>query len=140
MKGIFFCEFVEMVEETQSPELMDSIILESELATEGAYTAGGNYDYRELLQLFSKLSDKTGLSDEELMHRFGEYLFERLCVNYPEFFEGSATTFSFLSKIEDHIHTEVCKIYPDSEMARFETHEPDEHTLVMTREPAEAVI
>ena len=132
MKGLFFSEFVEMVENLFSPELADAIIEESTLPSGGVYTAGGNYDYKELLQLVDKLNEKTGIPWEKLMHDFGDHLFERLSLNYPEFLEGSTTAFDFLCKIEDHIHTEIRKIYPDSEMATFDTCQPDRHSLVMT--------
>ena len=132
MKGLFFSEFVEMVENVFSPELADAIIEESTLPSGGVYTAGGNYDYKELLQLVDKLSEKTGIPLEKLIHDFGDHLFERLSLNYPEFVEGSTTAFDFLCKIEDHIHTEIRKIYPDSEMATFDTCQPDRHSLVMT--------
>ena len=110
MKGIFFCEFLEMVEDTFSPALADAIIADSALAADGAYTAGGLYDYRELLRLVDRLSAQTGIGDEELMVRFGNHLFPVLADRYPEFFRGGATAFQFLSAIEDHIHAEVLKI------------------------------
>ena len=132
MKGIFFCEFLEMVEDTFSPALADAIIADSALAADGAYTAGGLYDYRELLRLVDGLSARTGIGDEELMVRFGNHLFPVLADRYPEFFKGGATAFQFLGAIEDHIHAEVLKIYPDSEMATFETRQSDPATLLMT--------
>ncbi len=45
-KGIFFCEFLEMVEGTFSPALADAIIADSALAADGAYTAGGRPETR----------------------------------------------------------------------------------------------
>jgi hypothetical protein len=132
MKGIFFCEFVEMAEKTFSPELVDSIIGESTLSSDGAYTAGATYDYRELLQLVDKLSEKTGIDIDDLLIAFGNQLFEQLYANYSGFFEGSTTTFDFLGKLQNCIHSEVHKIYPDSELATFETHQPDPQTLQMT--------
>lgn len=132
MQGIFFFEFVEMVESAFSIEMAGSILDESVLASKGVYTAGGTYDHQELLQLVDKLSEKTGIRVEELMNSFGNYLFERLSARYPDFFEGSATAFDFLSSIEDHIHTEVRKIYPASELATFNTVRPDSETLLMT--------
>lgn len=132
MQGIFFFEFVEMVEGTFSIEIANLIVEESVLPSGGVYTAGGTYDHRELLQLVDKLSEKTGTGVEELMRSFGSYLFERLSLRYPDFLKGSATAFDFLSRIEEHIHTEVRKLYPASELATFDTVKPDSDTLLMT--------
>ena len=41
-------------------------------------------------------------------------------------------TFDFLSQIEEHVHTEVRKLYPDAELPVFETVRLDEDTLEMT--------
>ncbi len=131
MKGIFFCEFVEMVETDFSTELANIIIEESSLGSGGSYTSGGNYDYQELSRLVDKLSEKTGIDIEDLMIGFGSHLFERLHSHYSSFFEGSATTFDFLGKLQDHIHSEVHKIYPDSELATFDAHQPDPETMCM---------
>lgn len=132
MQGIFFFEFVEMVESMFSIEMAGLILDESLLPSKGIYTAGGIYDHRELLHLVDKLSEKTAIPVEELMNSFGNYLFERLSLRYPNFFEGSASAFDFLSAIEDHIHTEVRKIYPESELATFDTVRPDAETLLLT--------
>jgi hypothetical protein len=132
MQGIFFSELVEMVESMFSPEMADAMLDESALQSQGIYTAGGTYDHQELLHLVDKLSEKTDIQVEDLMNSFGNYLFERLSLRYPEFLEGSTNAFEFLSRIEDHIHTEVRKIYPESELATFNTHQTDSNTLLMT--------
>jgi hypothetical protein len=41
-------------------------------------------------------------------------------------------TFDFLSRIEDHVHAEVRKLYPDAELPTFETRLSDSGTLEMT--------
>ena len=132
MQGIFFSELVEMVENIFSPQVADAMLDESALQSKGIYTSGGSYDHRELLHLVDKLSEKTDIEVEDLLTSFGNYLFERLSVRYPEFLEGSGNAFEFLSRIQDHIHTEVRKIYPESELATFDTRQPDPDTMLMT--------
>ena len=131
MKGIIFSEFVEMVEDSFSPEIADEIISESELASGGAYTSVGNYDYREMLALITKLSEKTGIAVEELVIQFGAYMFRRFYELYPEFFQGSSTAFDFLASIEEHVHVEVLNLYPDAELPSFDISRPGPETLVM---------
>jgi hypothetical protein len=120
MKGIVFTEFLEMVESKFSPELADSIIERAELPSEGAYTTVGTYNHSEMIKLVSCLSQETGISTAELMQAFGLYMFERFYVLFPQYFSGIGSSFDFLGRIEDYIHVEVRKLYPDAELPTFE--------------------
>lgn len=131
MKGIVFSEFIEMVEGCFSPEVADEIIVSSNLPSGGMYTAVGTYDHGEMLELVAQLSDKTGQPVAELVKTFGTYLFGRFHSLYPAFFEGVTGTFDFLSRIEEHVHAEVRKLYPDAELPTFETRYTDEGSLEM---------
>jgi hypothetical protein len=131
MKGVVFSEFVEMVEDVYSPELADEIIEESRLPSGGAYTAVGTYDHAEMLTLIAKLSEKTGAPEPRLVKDFGSFLFGRFVALYPSFFEGVDGTFAFLARIEDHVHSEVRKLYHDAELPTFITHQPGPDALVM---------
>ena len=131
MKGIVFCEFVEMMEQEFSVELADEIISATTLDSGGAYTTVGTYDHREMLALIHGLSEKTGTSVPDLIQAFGHYLFGRFVVLYPKFFEAVDGAFSFLDRIEEHVHVEVLKLYPDAELPTFETSRPDDDTMIM---------
>jgi len=131
MKGIVFCEFVEMVEQAFSADLADEIISSAELASGGAYTTVGTYDYHEMLVLVTRLSERTGTPVPELVKAFGHYLFGRFVELYPVFFEGVDGSFSFLSRIEEHVHVEVKKLYPDAELPTFDTYYLDDDTMSM---------
>ena len=67
MKGIVFCEFVEMMEAEFSAEMADEIISSTELESGGAYTAVGTYDHNEMLALVTQLSEKTGAPVPDLV-------------------------------------------------------------------------
>jgi hypothetical protein len=120
MKGIVFTEFLEMVESKFSPELADSIIEGTELPSGGAYTTVGTYDHSEMIKLVTCLSNETGIGPAELMQSFGLYLFERFYVLFPQYFKGINSSFHFLEQIEDYIHVEVRKLYPEAELPSFE--------------------
>jgi hypothetical protein len=120
MKGIVFTEFLEMVESKFSPELADSIIEAAELPSGGAYTTVGTYDHGEMIKLVSCLSKETGASTAELMRSFGIYMFGRFYVLFPQYFAGIDSSFRFLELIEDYIHVEVRKLYPEAELPSFE--------------------
>ena len=125
MKGIVFTEFIEMVEDVFSPDMADQIINDSNLYSDGAYTAVGTYDHHEMLTMVTRLSELTSMSVPDLVQTFGKHLLQRFTVLYPEFF-------SFLDTIENHVHVEVLKLYPDAELPKFNVHHPDSKSLVMT--------
>lgn len=120
MKGIVFTEFLEMVESKFSSELADSIIEGAELPSGGAYTTVGTYDHGEMIKLVSCLSEETGISTADLMRSFGLYLFERFYVLFPQYFNGIDSSFRFLEKIDNYIHVEVRKLYPEAELPSFD--------------------
>jgi hypothetical protein len=119
MKGIVFSEFLEMVEEKFSPEMADAIIMASDLPSGGAYTSVGTYHHSEIVQLVQKLSDSSTIPVADLLNAFGRHLFERFLVLYPQLTEGFDNSFDFLRHLEDHIHREVQKLYPDADLPHF---------------------
>lgn len=121
MKGIVFSEFIEMVEDVFSPEVADKIIDDAELPSGGAYTSVGTYDHVELVELVGRLSRETDVPVAGLVRAFGTHLAGRFSSLYPVFFEGVDDVFEFLETIEDHVHVEVRKLYPDAELPTFDT-------------------
>jgi len=119
MKGIVFTEFLEMVEQTFSPELADRLLDQTELSSGGAYTAVGTYSHQELVALVTQLSEFTQMSVSALIQAFGEHLFGRFALGYPHFFANIHNATDFLVSIENVIHVEVHKLYPDAELPRF---------------------
>ena len=120
MKGVVFTEFLEMVEATFGLTVLDQIIQGSSLSTGAVYTGVGTYDHRELLQLVTQLSSVTNMPVPDLVRAFGRHLFGRFAQGYSQFFQGIHSTFDFVSTIENHIHVEVRKLYPDAELPSFE--------------------
>lgn len=132
MKGVVFTEFLEMVEARFSAEMVESLIDACPLASGGAYTAIGTYDHRELVALVVALSEKTGAPTPALVHAFGRHLLQRFTVGHPGFFTVASDTFDFLERVEDYVHIEVRKLYPDAELPSFECRRPgpDEFEMV----------
>ena len=132
MKGIVFTEFIEMVEHKFSASVANRLLDESDLPSGGAYTAVGTYDHQELVSMVVKLSEISGLPVPILLKAFGNYLFGRFFVLYPALFEGVTSAQDFLARIENIVHAEVLKLYPDAELPHFEIVRPDSNTLIMT--------
>ncbi len=131
MKGIVFTEFIEMVEETYSPEIADAMISSSTLESAGAYTSVGTYDHKEMVQLVTHLSGITGTDAALLLKTYGQHLFKRFKIGFPAFFEGIDSAFEMMKTIDNHIHVEVRKLYPDAELPTFDYTEPNENQLIL---------
>jgi len=132
MKGIVFTEFIEMVEQKFSRETADRMLDECQLASGGAYTAVGTYDHGEMATMVLKLSELSGLPASVLIKAFGYHLFERFVLLYPGFFLGITSAMDFLARIEDIIHAEVRKLYPDAELPRFDVARAEGGALMLT--------
>ena len=131
MKGIVFTEFLEMVESQFGLETVDTIIENSNLPSEGAYTAVGTYEFSEMLQLVTQLSATTNMPANDLLYAFGLYLFESLLKAHPEVVSSYKNPIGLLYSIENHIHVHVKKLYPDAELPTFKILEKTEHSLTM---------
>jgi len=132
MKGMVFTEFLEMVEEKFSPEMAERIIESAELESGGAYTTVGTYDHHEMIALVTCLSRETGTAASVLIRAFGEHLFERFQHLFPNYFEGVSSAFDFLRQVNDYIHIEVRKLYPEAELPTFACETPRPDQLSMT--------
>jgi hypothetical protein len=131
VKGIIFREFLDLVEDKFGLETVDEIIQKSDLKSEGAYTTTGTYDFSEMLQLITNLSEKTSISVDDLLLIYGEHLFGVFKKKYPEMINAYRDPIELLSSIENHIHVEVIKLYPDAELPTFSILEKTSDTLVM---------
>lgn len=132
MKGIVFSEFIEMVESKFSLETADTIIESSKLPSDGAYTSVGTYDHTELLTLVTSLAEETRLPVDQLVRTFGSHLAGRFLELYPSFFKSTTGLFDFLNTVDQHIHVEVKKLYPEAELPLFDTEGLDKNKMKMT--------
>lgn len=131
MKGVVFTEFFDMVEHSFSPELAERIIDLAELPNEGAYTSVGTYDSAEMVRLVTALSSETGTAVPDLLFAFGRYLLGRFAEEHGDYFSEAGSVFRLLEGIEDKIHRDVRKLYPDAELPRFDCHVPSDDRLVL---------
>ncbi|MEO9502446.1 MAG: heme NO-binding domain-containing protein [Nonlabens ulvanivorans] len=139
MKGIVFTEFLDLVEEKFGLGMVDQIIEQSELPSNGVYTSIGTYSFAEMLQLIQNLSSNTGLSIDQLLLAYGEHFFNVIENSYPGLLATYKDPIEMLSSIENHIHIEVRKIYPDAELPTFEVLEKSDQHLVMIYKSSRAM-
>jgi hypothetical protein len=131
MKGIVFTEFLDLVEEKFGLEMVDTILSASKLESNGIYTSVGTYDFSEMLQLLQHLSAKTGASIDDLLLVYGEHFFSVIERSYAGLLNRYSDPIDMLASIENHIHVEVRKIYPDAELPTFKVIDKKENSLVM---------
>lgn len=118
LKGVIFAEFLGLVEQLGGFELSDRVITDAGL--DGAYTALGSYPYEELVALVEQLSQRLGQPVAVLLEQFGRHLFGRFLQLYPELFHHHQDAFALLARLDDTIHVEVRKLYPEATPPRFE--------------------
>lgn len=127
MKGLIFTEFLSMVEEIHSLDMVDEIINNCDLPSGGAYTSVGTYDHTEIVSLVCELSRLSEVEVNDLLKAFGTYLFTSLSKTYPDFVSKADDPLQFLEEVETYIHKEVKKLYPEAELPTFYCSRPNSH-------------
>lgn len=131
MKGIIFREFLELIEQKHGYEIIDETIEKSNLKSNGVYTTVGTYDHKELFELARHICEKTNTSMNDLFIQFGEYVFTIFTKSYLEMIDIYDDPLDFLERIEDTIHVQVLKLYPEAELPKFKTTRITKDTLEM---------
>lgn len=135
MKGMVFTEFLELVEDAFGMDVCDTILERVDPPSGGSYTAVGTYDHQELVDLVAALSDATSTPIPDLLRTFGRHLFGRFVQGYPALFEDADDPLDFLASVEEHIHVEVRKLYPDAELPTFDHDRTDDGLELVYRSP-----
>jgi hypothetical protein len=128
MKGAVFTEFIEFVEETYGFDTSDKM-LEPEDGNDKIYTQAGNYPFEELVALVISVHETEGVELEEILFKFGRYLFGKLVRMAPFLISGSNSTIEAISKVDTYIHIEVKKLYPEAELPKFHVIKMEENYL-----------
>lgn len=131
MKGIVFRQFIQLVEERFGLELADELLTRADLPSGGVYTSVGTYDPQEIVQLVTLLSQAAAIPVPQLLRELGECLFEKLAASYPDFLRQPRSGFEMLESVDQTIHVEVRKLYPDAELPAFSTQRLGGDTLRM---------
>ncbi len=131
MKGMIFNEFLNYIEQALSYDMVDKIILQAHLKSDGAYTSIGTYDSAEFFALVSTLGEMTGQPKNKILIDYGEHLFAMLVNKYPQFVTEKESVFQFLPMVEQHIHMEVKKLYTDAELPTFQCTQLSSSEFVM---------
>lgn len=139
MKGIVFTEFLDLVESKFGLAMVDDIISKSDLESQGFYTSVGTYSFSEMLQLLQHLSNNTGIAIDDLLLVYAEHFFGVIETSYPGLLATYKDPIEMISSIENHIHIEVKKIYPDAELPTFVVVEKTHNSLVLIYKSSRAM-
>ena len=130
MKGIIFNLFEEVVVSEHGDDAWEDLLERAHV--DGAYTAVGSYPDDQFISLLEAMPSGSGQSRHELLRWFGAKAIPLLARRYPAFFEGPGSTRSFLLTLNDIIHPEVRKLYPDADVPVFDFDTPSTNgTLVV---------
>jgi hypothetical protein len=130
MKGLVFREFIDMVEDQFSLQMVDDIIHASTLASGGAYTSVGTYPDDEMMQLVHQLSLRSEIPIPGLLNHFGRHLFHRFTVIHPEYVTSHTSAFELLKVLDNEVHVEVRKLYEGAELPSFVYETLDEQSML----------
>lgn len=132
MKGLIFTEFLELVEDQWGMVMLDKVITDAQDPTDGAYNAVDYYPHSQLVNLVLSLSRHADIPAADLMRIYGKHLFGKLAENNPSLIAGISSSFEMLENIELVIHTEVRKLYPESNPPRFTSKRLKNGSLLLT--------
>lgn len=131
MRGVVFTELIEFVEDVLGFETADKMIADAKLNNDGAFTQGGNYPFSELSKLLISLTKITGKSKDDLLFIFGEHLFSVLVRLYGRSIKEIGSSLDFIATVDQYVHVEVRKLYPDADLPVFETLEKNDNLLIL---------
>lgn len=135
MKGIILSEFIEYLESRFGENETQLIIENAGLASKGAYSRVGMYDYQELIKLLTDAAKTSGEDADVILNEYTDHLFGIFHKDYSNFFEGAENAIDMLKTVDDHIHIEVKKLYPDAELPSFSYEEVDGKLHLHYRSP-----
>jgi hypothetical protein len=129
MKGFIFTNFIDFVEASHGLEMVDEMITNCNLPSEGIYSTFSSYDFDELVSLLTYVSKKTDVDPEILLEKFGVFVFPYLIGKHSYIIEHYDNALDLIAGIENHIHIEVRKLYNDVDLPTFRIVEKAEKRL-----------
>jgi len=141
MKGIIFTEFLDLVEERFGLEMVDKIICQSKLDSQGIYTSIGTYSFYEFLQLLHNLSKNKSISLVNLLRVFAAQIFSAMDSIYPDMLTSCNDSIEMIAAMNQHIEKifttvnaspeELLKAKSFSPLPQFTVKEKTKNSLII---------
>ena len=117
MKGIVFNVLRGMVQDKSGLDSWDRALMATGL--DGAYTSLGSYPDQELIRMVNHLAKEAGTSSTTYLRQFGRHACRAMLDSCRHITAQFADSRSLLRALNQIIHPEVRKLYPDSETPDF---------------------
>ncbi|PKQ63882.1 hypothetical protein BZG02_07655 [Labilibaculum filiforme] len=132
MKGIFFTEFLEMIEKDYGLSLAEKIISDLGVGNNGVYEAIADYPYNQFVEMCDLLSFELRISVSDVVKNFGEYLFSRLVILFRPSFAGNSNIFDFLGKMDEFMHGKIQENFMQVDIPHFRAIKINDSTFQMS--------
>ncbi len=119
MKGVIFNSLADAIVQIGGEDLWDDLLDRAGL--DGSYTSLGSYGDDEFLALVTAAAEVLGRTVEDMVGYVGELLAPQLAGRHPELVGEHPDAISLLCALNDVIHPEVLKLYPDASVPDFTT-------------------
>ncbi|MDF9387833.1 guanylate cyclase [Vibrio sp. 1151_11] len=117
MKGIVFSLFFDIIEQRFGMETLETMLERTGLTH--PFTSVGDYKHHELIAMIQAMHQLTGESVDNLQREVGKAMFSSLYQTLPIPIQHDLPFVEFLKKVEDEIHAEVNKLYPNARPPKF---------------------
>lgn len=128
MKGVILNIIEEAIVGEHGADAWD-ILLERAGLT-GAYTAIGHYDDRDVDALVAAAAAELGSDEATVLTWLGQQAFRELATRYEDLVAGYRSTSALLGDLDQVIHREVERLYPDAHTPRFAVENTDAGLIV----------
>ena len=129
MKGLVFNAFLAMMEQEIGIANTQHCINQSGISSKGTYSGVGNYPSAELVQLLTTYCELHQKIPGEVLFAFGEFMFTHFKKHYTEMVDKFSSPFQMLLGLDDNIHPEVLKLYPDAKVPGFQASMIDDKSM-----------
>lgn len=119
MKGVVFNLLESFVVEGWGPEAWEQICDLCPLRTQEPFVGPGTYPDEDLVALAVKAAEILGVSLPDALRAFGRFSFGPLAKKFPTFVEPHDDPVRFLASVDQVIHVEVRKLWPDAVTPSF---------------------
>ncbi len=86
MKGILLTEFLDLTEKKYGLKIVQTIIDECNLESNGIYTSIGTYNHKEFFIILNKVAEINQQEISSILEEFGNHFLWFLNKSYPGFF------------------------------------------------------